>query len=438
LVAGRTEEALEIESSAREAAYASTDPAAWLRFEVPEAGLRYQALDFGRALDIVNGAVRHDHHGREDARTRLAHVLRSWILAALDRFDEALQVAEDGVVSAQRDRQNWALRVFEITRGRQMLQLGQFAEAAVALEGRFSLEDAHLVVTTLDAPSVVALGKLKISSGDERGALDVGEIAKIVMMTTAPAVRNHAAWLLACLSMSQGDPMQAHRWLCSFGYDERLELFPLFPAEMADDPQLVRIAAAAADEELATRVITMAKRRCELNPEVRSMRAVADHAEGIWYESAECLSSAVSNFEEGPRPLAYASALEDLGQVLLKRGDSSGAIGEFDRALSICSRVGANWDAARIRSRLRRLGVRKRPASADRPKFGWDSLTDTESAVAKLAADGHTNREIAERLFISPHTVNTHLRHVFEKLEINSRVALIRHARDRDQFSPSG
>ena len=268
--------------------------------------------------------------------------------------------------------------------------------------------------------------------------VDVGEIAKVVMMTTAPAVRNHAAWLLACLSMSQGDPMQAHRWLCSFGYDERLELFPLFPAEMADDPQLVRIAAAAADEELATRVITMAKRRCELNPEVRSMRAVADHAEGIWYESAECLSSAVSNFEEGPRPLAYASALEDLGQVLLKRGDSSGAIGEFDRALSICSRVGANWDAARIRSRLRRLGVRKRPASADRPKFGWDSLTDTESAVAKLAADGHTNREIAERLFISPHTVNTHLRHVFEKLEINSRVALIRHARDRDQFSPSG
>ena len=59
-------------------------------------------------------------------------------------------------------------------------------------------------------------------------------------------------------------------------------------------------------------------------------------------------------------------------------------------------------------------------------------MTKSELAVAQLAADGFTNREIAERLFVSPHTVNTHLRHVFAKLRVNSRVALTRLATERE------
>jgi DNA-binding CsgD family transcriptional regulator len=64
--------------------------------------------------------------------------------------------------------------------------------------------------------------------------------------------------------------------------------------------------------------------------------------------------------------------------------------------------------------------------SLDRPKSGWESLTDAELQVVSLAAAGHTNRGIADRLFVSPHTVNTHLRHVFGKLDITSRVDLVR------------
>ena len=57
-------------------------------------------------------------------------------------------------------------------------------------------------------------------------------------------------------------------------------------------------------------------------------------------------------------------------------------------------------------------------------------MTTSELTVARLVAEGLTNREVAERLFVSPHTVNTHLRHVFSKLGINSRVELARLARD--------
>ena len=59
-------------------------------------------------------------------------------------------------------------------------------------------------------------------------------------------------------------------------------------------------------------------------------------------------------------------------------------------------------------------------------------MTKSELAVAQLVADGLTNREIADRLFVSPHTVNTHLRHVFAKLKVNSRVDLTRLATERN------
>ena len=59
-----------------------------------------------------------------------------------------------------------------------------------------------------------------------------------------------------------------------------------------------------------------------------------------------------------------------------------------------------------------------------RPSFGWDSLTEAELRVVELAAEGLTNRQVAERLFVSRRTVATHLEHVFQKLGFSTRVRL--------------
>jgi DNA-binding CsgD family transcriptional regulator len=61
-----------------------------------------------------------------------------------------------------------------------------------------------------------------------------------------------------------------------------------------------------------------------------------------------------------------------------------------------------------------------------RPALGWESLTETERTVAELASEGRTNREIAVSTFLSPHTVGYHLRHIFSKLGVDSRVELTR------------
>lgn len=74
-------------------------------------------------------------------------------------------------------------------------------------------------------------------------------------------------------------------------------------------------------------------------------------------------------------------------------------------------------------------GARQR--RADRPTFGWESLTSTERRIVDLVAQGQTNRQAAERLFLSHHTVGFHLRSIFAKLGVNSRVEVTRLAVER-------
>ncbi|HEV3266019.1 MAG TPA: LuxR C-terminal-related transcriptional regulator [Acidimicrobiales bacterium] len=62
-----------------------------------------------------------------------------------------------------------------------------------------------------------------------------------------------------------------------------------------------------------------------------------------------------------------------------------------------------------------------------RRDLGWESLTETERSIAELVAEGHTNREVAASMFLSPHTVGYHLRHIFQKVGVDSRVGLTRH-----------
>ena len=429
---GRIAEARPIQEEATKECRASRDIAGQFVLELAESGLMYADGRFAEALELVEAALRTGLNTGDDTRSHLTYQWRCDVLTMVDRLDESLQMSCDAVAAAQRDRQGWALKIFETGRGRQLLQMGRLADAAAVLEEQLTPDMAPQIVSVLDAAGVVALGRVAVHTGDRRLLRQSREMAEVMLEQSAPSVRRHAAWLLALQDMADGDAGKAHGWLCALGEEERSSIVPVFPMDVADDARLVHIALASHDRELACTAVAAAEWRAQLNPEIRSIAANAAHVNGLLNRNAESLTLAVALYENGPRPLALASALEDLGVASVDSGATQHGVDAFGRALVLYAATGASWDAGRLRGRLRTLGVRRRLVSAQRPGRGWAAMTDSELAVARLVPQGMTNREVAERLFVSQHTVSGHLRHVFAKLDVNSRVELTRLASMHD------
>jgi len=173
--------------------------------------------------------------------------------------------------------------------------------------------------------------------------------------------------------------------------------------------------------------VAAADQLAAVNPGRPSVVATAAHARGLLAGDAAALERAAAGYRH---PWSAGSAAEDAGTA--HRDDAAAARAAFERALGWYQQAGAARDAARVRSRLRERGLRPcHWTRADRPVSGWASLTDAERRVADLVAEGLTNAQAAERLFLSRYTVDFHLRQVFRKLGVRSRVRLTRLALQR-------
>jgi DNA-binding CsgD family transcriptional regulator/tetratricopeptide (TPR) repeat protein len=421
LQAGRPREATQHLQQARATIERAGDRAARSILGQVEGVLRYTDGHFEDALAAHEQAMRDGFGPGEETREWVAKQWRSELLAVLDRFAESVELISTGIAAANRERQAFALDFFETWRGRQLFQTGRLADAAAALEGRFDGAGDVPVVGALYAAGVVALGRVAIHSGDERQRRATAALARAMVADGTPANRAHGGWLLALGAMADGDPAEARAVLEAAG-----DVVQLHPMDVTDDPQLVRIALAAGDARLAADAVASAEQRARRNPGIGSVRAAAAHARGLLDADPARLAEACRLFEAGPRPMALASALEDLGVTQVRTGAPEAGVDSLGRALVRYTEAGATWDASRVRRRLRANGVRRRLVTSTRPDAGWAALTDSELAVVRLIAEGLTNRESAVRLFVSPHTVNSHLRHAFTKLHINSRLELAR------------
>ncbi|HEX6452683.1 MAG TPA: helix-turn-helix transcriptional regulator, partial [Trebonia sp.] len=168
-----------------------------------------------------------------------------------------------------------------------------------------------------------------------------------------------------------------------------------------------------------------ARALADAHPQFPALAAAAAHSQGLARRDPACLAQAASR---PPAPWARAAAAQDLGVLHAGQGDREQAISHLNEALGGYRQTGADRDQARVRRRLRKLGVRRchwatLPA---RPVTGWDSLTGAEQAVAGLVAEGLSNNQVAARMYISTHTVAAHLHRAFRKLSITSRVELTR------------
>ncbi len=137
-------------------------------------------------------------------------------------------------------------------------------------------------------------------------------------------------------------------------------------------------------------------------------------------EGIEHLREAVAAASGSPARLEHAKALAELGHALRRVGREHEARDPLREAIELAEGCGASGLVERTRSELQAAGGRSRAIALK----GVDALTAGERRVAALAANGHSNREIAQELFVTPKTVEMHLGNAYRKLGISSRQQL--------------
>jgi DNA-binding CsgD family transcriptional regulator len=178
---------------------------------------------------------------------------------------------------------------------------------------------------------------------------------------------------------------------------------------------LVAMGDASAARLIAAEEIALARRAGTPRALGMALRAAAAAVEGD--EKEALLGDSVAALEEGVSPLELARALVDLGTARRVAGLRKEARDLLERAQELAQRCGATPLAERAADEIRRSGARPRRTRAD----GAEPLTPSERRVAELAAEGLSNREIAQALFLSEKTVETHLGSTYRKLGIKSR-----------------
>lgn len=198
-------------------------------------------------------------------------------------------------------------------------------------------------------------------------------------------------------------------------------------------PDLVRLSLAAGDRHGAHAVAAVLEGTAAANGTTMMEAAVA-RCRGLLGDDPVALLESARLSEKIGRPLEAGQATEEAAVVLARQGHASEARIQIESALRHYSALGAAHDAARAESRLRELGVRRgRQGPRRRPRYGWEGLTETELTVTALVAEGLSNPQIAERLFVSRHTVHTHVSHILAKLGLSSRVELATEALRRSR-----
>jgi DNA-binding NarL/FixJ family response regulator len=196
-------------------------------------------------------------------------------------------------------------------------------------------------------------------------------------------------------------------------------------------PDLVRLACEAGDMARAEEVCAALDEGAAVAG-TKAFRAFADLARAWRDADPDGAVAAAALMSETPRRPTTAAMLADAAVLLRRAGRTSEADDLASRAAALYAACGADCDAELVSATI----TRRTPRLVGRPRFGWDALTPTERTVADLVADGLSNRDIAARLFVSRRTVETHVSAIYRKLEVGSRVELVRLVLER--HAPQG
>jgi ATP/maltotriose-dependent transcriptional regulator MalT len=353
----------------------------------------------------------------------------------LGQLDAALADFERGSIIAADTGRESVLLLLTVESVQTLVELGRIEEAGAA--GEEGVERARLSgIPRMLLWAQSALASARLAAGDVQDALrHARESAEIATSPGFYAI-GQPGWCLGAVLTAAGNPEQAVGAMRdAFGGVELADVLPVqrpFAAADLVEAQLACGDIAAAEETLARG--EAAANRSGTAPAAgttRLARAAVLLARG---RARESLAASLAAGEAAVgAPLLSARAR-------LAHGRALAAVGERRAAVEALVEAEAEFDAFGARRRrdeavreLRRLGHRVlRPAQE--PEAGpLAPLTAREREIAELVAAGRTNREVAEELVLSTRTIEAHLRNIYGKLEVRSRVELARIAERADR-----
>ena len=340
-------------------------------------------------------------------------------LAFAERYEEARSRFDEALADARRLGSLPHVLGLSCYRGLIHLRIGNLADAEA---------DARVALETGPRPpgihAAVALAVL-LETLAERGQLDAAEAAdhRYRLAEQFPTMMQ-TGWLLAArgrLRLSELRPAAALKDLLAAGdLFTRLLITTPSSASWRSDAALAQLAVGAPAEARALAAEEVALAQAYNAPRALGIALRAAGLTEGGKRGIELLRQAVRVLEGSAARLEHARAMSDLGAALRRAGQRAESREILRPALDLAHRCGALALTERTRTELIAAGGRPR-----RPVLsGLDSLTPSERRVAQLAAAGLPNRDIAQHLFITTRTVEGHLTHAYQKLDITSREQL--------------
>jgi DNA-binding NarL/FixJ family response regulator len=411
-----------------EAAKASDDHENEVFTLIPRATQALGDGDWRLALDLAAESVaRRRSVPGETVRLWLPDAWQALISISVGRLDEAFALIDAGMQAAQGDGIAANIRVWSMLRFRAQFCSGQLADARAEAEATIDLADEIGDGSSgyVNHVALYVLGRIALHTGDAAGLAQARRTATRLGQPRESLSSQRLGALLTALLADQGGGARGPSALAPIQVLDPLAAGPLSttsPHRYADAAALTGALLSAGRRADAESMVTRLEDFAVRHPGFPFLEPVALHARAVLDRDPDAALRAVALGQADPRPLVRAAMLEDAGR-LLPGARSAEAVPLLETALGCYAEAGAERDAARVRSLLRARGVRP-PAGGARQAPDWPELTESEFAVVSLVARGATNREVADRLFLSPYTVSSHLRHVFSKLGIRSRAEL--------------
>jgi DNA-binding NarL/FixJ family response regulator len=317
---------------------------------------------------------------------------------------------------------------------------GQLAESGELLDA--AVESARVSGNTLSLAGNLHLRSLTaLAAGDLELALSTAqESAELTRELDQSLMTASAAMALAAALLESGEPARAVELLVGPSGGDELPLIPgAWRANWLELLTRCWLALGRLDDAKHSAACAEA---CSTARRLRLATAMADRAAAaIALETSNprlaaerALASAAAAGEVGA-PVEAALSRIVAGRALAQSGQPERAVAELQQAAADLHACGAIRYRDQAEHELRKLGhhIHRRTQSGQ-ADVGVEALTERERQVARLVVDRRTNREIAEDLFLSPKTVETHMRNIFRKLEVSSRVEVARAVERADRL----